>query len=158
MTNAIRVFVAFAALTYPFVLLLNLAIMGPSTADNPAAGLAGLATLALWFNLGLAWLLIGIHNGIPWWSWLAGPLVLLICALSSACVPQMLNDHQPVRWMIVVPALGPPLMAAYLGWASIPRYRGLLSANLASVIAWGGLFALMMIPLQRLPSGSPPGQ
>jgi len=144
MTTGIKVFLGFAIIPYPFVVWFTL--RGPL--DGALGSLDALAVVTVWFNLSIALLLAGIHNGIPWWSCVLAVLLIPFHLLSVFSLMSLLGV-QPVRWMTVVPALAPVVTAAYIVWASIPRVRGMLPPNLASALVWGAVLSLSIIPLPR---------
>jgi hypothetical protein len=146
MTIAIRVAVGFALLAYPVVLYFNLTVHPPM--DPAGEVFTAIFTAVLWLSLSLALLLAGIQSGIPLWSGVVAVLVIPFFCASAIPVAELLVRRQSLRWMTVVPAAaGPLVILAYVAWASIPGIRGVLSANLASGIVWGALFALaLMIP------------
>jgi hypothetical protein len=56
-----------------------------------------------------------------------------ITALGLLAQPEL----SPHLWPIVIPALIPPLVLAYCGWALIPALRAVVPAGLAAGIVWG---------------------
>jgi hypothetical protein len=147
MTTGIRVTLAFALMVYPFLVLLNLIVS--TSGDTLDVFLTGFGSFLLWFNLCIALLLTAIHDGIPWWSSVLAVLVLPFFLFSAVSVPDLLKDGQPVRWMTVVPILGPLLLFVYVVWATFPVIRALVSPNVASSIVWGALSVLAVIPARR---------
>ncbi len=119
MATAIRVAVGFALLAYPIVVYLNLTMSPPM---DPAGELfTAIFTLVLWLNLSLALLLTGIQNGIPFWSGAAAVVLIPWFCASAIPVAELLVRKQSLRWMTAVPAaVGPLVILAYVGWASIP--------------------------------------
>jgi hypothetical protein len=148
MRIAIWIFVALALIPYPFALFFYL-IISPS-GDRLDTGLTGFSMLMVLFNLGIAYLLVGVRYGYPWWSWILAVFVMLFYVASTYGLTELLKDQQPVRWMIVVPALGPLLILLYMALAAIPRADILRSPGLNTWILWGMIFALAMIPMQRI--------
>jgi hypothetical protein len=104
MTAAIGVMVGFALLTYLLAIYLYLFIKeSPNSLDW---GMTEFLMVVLWFNLSVALLLAGIRSGMPRWSAItAVPAIFM--AVGAAISMHELLEKQPVRWMIVAPALIP---------------------------------------------------
>jgi hypothetical protein len=129
--TAIYASLSIAFLLYPFFLLFDLTL----DADKLGAGFAFVFLLGMWLLLGVALMLSKIRGEIPLWSALiALPLMLLsliLVAMSAYGLPDLSAAGNSVRWMVGVHALVPLILFLYVGWASIPRAHGLLSANRA---------------------------
>jgi len=143
--TAIYATLSIAFLLYPFFLLFDLTL----DADKLGAGFAFVFLLGMWVLLGVALMLSKIRGEIPLWSALiALPLMLLsliLVTMSAYDLPDLSAAGNSVRWMVGVHALVPLILFLYVGWASIPRAHGLLSANRASAIAWSAVFVLTML-------------
>jgi hypothetical protein len=153
MTTAIKVFLGLAMVPYPFVLLMTWFIRGE--ADGLLGGFDTLAVMVVWLNLSIALLLAGIKNGIPWWSYMLAVPAIIFYLSAVYGVTELLRTER-AQWMVVIPAVGPLVMFAYICWASIPQYRGMLSPNLASAGVWIALFALSVVPLNRYADAGEP--
>lgn len=143
MTTAIKVFLGFAFLLYPLVVLFTLNIRGE--VDSLLGNFDLLTLMIVWFNLSIALLLAGIHNGIPWWSYLLAVFVIPVQIAGVFDALELLRVER-VQWLTVVPILSPAVMAAYIAWACLPHVRAMLSPNLASGVAWCAVLALSIVP------------
>ncbi len=68
-------------------------------------------------------------------------------ALELLAMPEL----SPHRWPILIPALVPPLVLSYYGWALIPTVRAAVPAGLAAGIVWGTtlLLCVAVVPFVR---------
>jgi len=146
MSTATKVFLALAALPYPFVLWMTWHIRGEP--DGLLGGFAELAMAAVMLSLSIALTLTGIHNGIPWWSYVVAPLAIILYLAGVVSVAELLRTDK-VQWMIVVPAVGPLVMAAYIVWVSMAGDRGSLFRNLVAAGVWIALFSLSAVPMRK---------
>ena len=154
MTIGIGLTMGLALLIYPFFVLCDLFL----ATDKLGAGFAFVMMLVIWLMLSIALLLVRIRGEIPLWSGLVALLLMpispMFLGISMFDMPDLWAAHYPVRWMAVVHALVPLLMFAYVGWASIPGIRRMLSANHSSLIVWGAVFALTMLTTITWPKTS----
>jgi hypothetical protein len=148
MIIAVCVFVAFALIVSPFMIMLTWNI-GSASADTLDVGFAGVASLLIWLNLGIALLLAGIHRGMPWWSWGLSLLVMPIYLFAGWSVPELVKDGEPDRWMTANLVIDGLLILAYIAWLLRPGWSGAVSANLAAGIVWGAIFALSIVPVSK---------
>jgi hypothetical protein len=104
----------------------------------------------LWTVLGVKLVLVRIRGGIdgrPGWQ----AAVLLLLSWTAALAVTYLSDQsEPLRWMLAIQVLVPPLVLLYTAWATIPRIHALLAAQQASAIAGGLILILGLLPWLRL--------
>jgi hypothetical protein len=122
--------------------------------DAAGQGLAvvftGILTLVLWGLLAVALTLAWHKVTLPAWSsWAAGVIVPASCAATMA-VMYLFAHRDSARWLIIVPALAPPLLIVFTVWASLPVLHMRLPAPLTAGVTWGVLFLLSCLPWPRV--------
>jgi lipoprotein NlpI len=118
--------------------------------DAFARGIGILFTMlfgaGLWLLLGIL-LLIGIFKGtMPEWSAMAAAPLWLISGVAAALA---LNYIDRDGSYIFVPALLPPVIAAYALWARLTRLHRLIPPLPTSIAAWVAVALLSAAPLPR---------
>ncbi len=101
----------------------------------------------LWVLLAVLMLAVASRGVIP----RAGALAALVLIPASGAAAVAAINLLRVRagaggWPIVVPALVPVLVLAYLLWASYPRIQAMVPERLATGIVWGAVLILAILP------------
>ncbi len=102
--------------------------------------------IALWILMALLLVVAGVKGQMPMW---AGVLAFLLAPASGAATLaaiELLSDRTFSRWPILIPALVPPLIAAFAIWAYVPSIHAAIPANLAGAIVWGTVLCLAISP------------
>jgi hypothetical protein len=140
MTIAIGIASVLALLMCPMVVVWNFSLNTSDAAGNSWAAIYTVfGTLALWTMLGVVLLLVRLRGGtggLPGWP--AFGLLVLTCGAALA-VTYLLDQREPLRWMLAIQILVPPLIVASIAWATIP-----------SRIVWGLILILGLLPWTRL--------
>jgi len=101
----------------------------------------------LWIVLGVL-LLIGWVNGeMPRWAAIAAGILYPLSGI-AAFVAAGLAYSYPGGWLVLVPALLPPLIALYALWAHLPTLHAVLRPNVTSAAA---LAAIAVVIVATLP-------
>jgi hypothetical protein len=131
-------------------------LVWPDGAVSPSAHgfleIYGIGLLCgLWAALGILLWLASRTREIP--RWVAAPGLLLhplSCAAAVGSVYLVSDPGGAVRWPVIVPALAPLCIVLFVIWASFPKLRALVPANIAGPAAWGALLILTLLPLPGL--------
>ena len=131
-----------ALLLWPVVFGWNFSLHDSDPAgDGLAQVYTVVGTIVLWALLGLAVLLTSLRGTIPAWSGMAAMILVPLSGAAAVAVTVLLADREPLRWMLAIQALVPPLILALVTWPSIPRF---------SVIVWSVVFVLGLLPWSSL--------
>jgi hypothetical protein len=104
---------------------------------------AALVGLLLWSVLAILLVVAAVKGAMPPAGWAA--VLLLPASAVGAAVAAGLIEHEP-GWPIVVPALLPPLIAAYAVWARLPRLHARLRPLPTSLAVGAAIVALSVAP------------
>jgi hypothetical protein len=105
----------------------------------------------LWAALGILLWMASRAGEIPRWA--AAPALLLhplSCAAAVGSVYLVSDPAVPSRWPVIVPVLAPVCIVVFVLWASFPKLRALVPANVAGATAWGVLLVLSLLPVPDL--------
>jgi lipoprotein NlpI len=99
----------------------------------------------LWIVLAAMVVIGGLNGRMPVWAWIAAVILVPASAIASVIAAQFITYH--TGWQILVPALIPPLIAAYAFWARLPQLHQALPPVLTGIALWGGVLALTLAPM-----------
>jgi len=152
---------AVLVLTVPTVLVWLLALamlssLGGSDAAGNALGeaYAAIGVILLWALLGLITLITVLKGAMPWP--LAAAAVVLVPASGFAAFGalELLSKagRAPFLWPIVIPALTPPLIAAFCICSVLPAVRSAAPMRFAGPLVWFAvaLVSIAIVPLQQV--------
>jgi len=101
----------------------------------------------LWIVLGVL-LLVGWINGeMPRWAAIAAGVLFPLSGIAAFLAVGMANSY-PGGWLVVVPALLPPLIALYALWAHLPALHAVRRPDATSAAA---LAAIAVVIVATLP-------
>ena len=113
-----------------------------------AAGFGLVFFIAEWLLLAALLAIGGINGVMPGWSAIAAAILLPVSGFSTGVVLGLL-DHGGNPNFILVPALVPPVTAAYALWARLPALHRVLPSLPTSLAAWLAVALLAAAPLPR---------
>jgi len=113
-----------------------------------AVGFAMVFFIAEWFLLAVLLAIGGINGSMPAWSAIAGALLLPISGFSAG-VALFLLDRGGNPNFILVPALIPPITAAYAFWARLSALHRALPPLPTSLAVWIAVALIAAGPLPR---------
>jgi hypothetical protein len=150
--SVIAVILLLAILLLWVGLLANVAT--PNSSDAAGNGLAGayaaFFAIAIWIMLAILLILAGINGEMPrWTAVLAFILVPASCAAAvtaGAMIAELDQLGVEARWLLVVPALVPPLLIFFGLWAYLPSLHASIPANIAGGATWGVVLILSIVP------------
>jgi len=99
----------------------------------------------LWIVLAAMVVIGGINGRMPAWGGIAASILVPASAVASVIATQFIEYH--TGWQLLVPALIPPLIAAYAFWARLPQLHQVLPPALTGIALWGGVLALTLAPM-----------
>jgi lipoprotein NlpI len=99
----------------------------------------------LWILLAVMIVVAGLTGKMPVWAGIAAAILLPASAVASAIAVEFVKYRS--GWQIFVPALIPPLIAAYAFWARLPQLHRVLPPVLTGIAVWGGVLALTLAPM-----------
>src|SRR5260370_41048636 len=76
---------------------------------------------------------------------IAASILVPASAVAAVIALQFIKYH--TGWQLLVPALIPPLIAAYAFWARLPQLHQALPPVLTGIAVWGGVLALTLAPM-----------
>jgi len=102
-------------------------------------------TLFLWVSLALLMLAGGIMGKMPRWAALLAFFALPLSGVGAFIAVDMMSRH--AAWALLFPALLPLLIAFYAIWARFPRLHTRLPDPMTSVLFWGAIVVLSILPM-----------
>jgi hypothetical protein len=133
-------------------LLYNMAT--PNSSDAAGNGLAGVYMIffaaAIWIMLAILLILAGINGEMPGWTaavaFLLVPASGVAAVTAGAMIAELDKLGVEARWLLVVPALVPPLLIFFALWAYQPSLRESIPASVAGGGVWGLVLILSILP------------
>ena len=99
----------------------------------------------LWIVLAAMVVIGGINGRMPAWGGIAASILVPASAVASVIAIEFIKYR--TGWQLLVPALIPPLIAAYAFWARLPQLHQVLPPALTGIALWGGVLALTLAPM-----------
>jgi uncharacterized membrane protein (UPF0136 family) len=137
------------ALSAVFYLWLMVDLTGPQGGSGEA--LMGQAfeslfvTFFLWIALAVLLIAGGVMGKMPRWVAILALVVHPLSGVGAFVAIDMLSRH--AVWALAFPALLPLLIAFYAMWARLPRLRAVFPARITSILVWGAIAVLSLLPL-----------
>jgi hypothetical protein len=104
-----------------------------------------MATAGLWIALAVL-LVIGATMGeMPRWAIFTAVLLVPFSGAATFAAIDMCSRH--ITWAVIFPVMLPLLIAAYALWIRLPGWRGIVSAEHASTVAWALVLLLSGVAL-----------
>src|SRR5947207_10911224 len=121
--------------------------LGSSDAAGRAIGEAFgvIFGFCLWVVLAVMVVVGGLNGKMPVWAAIAAAILVPASAVAAAIAVEFVKYR--TGWLIFVPALIPPLIAAYALWARLPQLHRVLPPTLTGIVLWGGVLALTLAPM-----------
>jgi hypothetical protein len=126
----------------------------PNSSDAAGNGMSeafgAIFAITLWILLAILLMVAGINGEMP--SWTAAVAFILVPASGVAAVVagdlivKLDKMGAGGRWLIVVPALVPPLLVFFALWSYLPSLRAMIPANLAGGLVWGMVLMFSILP------------
>jgi len=125
----------------------SIADLGSSDAAGRALGEAFgvIFGFCLWVLLAVMIVVAAVTGNMPVWARIAAGILVPVSAISAAIAVEFIKHHS--GWQLLVPALIPPLIAAYALWARLPQLHRVLPPVLTGIAVWGGVLALTLAPM-----------
>ncbi|SDR40193.1 hypothetical protein SAMN05519103_02695 [Rhizobiales bacterium GAS113] len=98
----------------------------------------------LWIALAILLLIGGLRGDMPRWAAILTLILHPLSGIAAFVAIDMYSRH--VTWAVIVPALLPPLIALYAMWARLPALHAALPARATSVVIWGAILILTIVP------------
>ena len=102
-------------------------------------------TLFLWGALALLLLAGGIMGEMPRWAAILACVALPLSAVGAFIAIDMMSRR--AAWALIFPALLPLLIAFYAMWARFPRLHARSPDPMTSVLVWGAILVLSILPM-----------
>jgi len=99
----------------------------------------------LWTVLAAMVVIGGVNGKMPAWGGIAASILVPASAVASVIAIEFIKYR--TGWQLLVPALIPPLIAAYAFWARLPQLHQALPPGLTGIALWGGVLALTLAPM-----------
>jgi hypothetical protein len=90
-------------------------------------------------------IVVAASPAMPVWARIAAGILVPASAISAAIAVEFIKYRS--GWQLLVPALIPPLIAAYALWARLPQLHRVLPPVLTGIAVWGGVLALTLAPM-----------
>ena len=137
------------ALTAIFYVWMVIILTGPNAA-GPGGSLEQaieslFVTLFLWGALALLLFAGGIMGEMPRWAAILACFALPLSGVGAFIAIDMMSRH--ANWALFFPALLPLLIAGYAMWARFPRLHARFSARVTSLVFWGAILVLSILPM-----------
>ena len=133
-------------------MMANIEEIQNANSDAMGRGLASAFALffgiAEWIMLGILLLIAGVKGDMPNWSAIAAAILAPLSCIAAVLAMNLLDAGATPRWQLV-PALLPPLIAAYALWARLPALHRTLRPLPISLAAWGAIALLSLAPLPQ---------
>ena len=102
-------------------------------------------TGGLWILLAVMLIVAGIMGAMPRWAAIAAVFLIPLAGVAAFIAIDMCSRNMPAA--AVFPALLPPIIAGYAYWARSERLREKLPPPQASLLAWGAVLVLSVLPM-----------
>jgi hypothetical protein len=125
----------------------SIADLGSTDAAGRALGEAFgvIYGFGLWVVLAAMIVIGGLNGKMPVWAAIVAAILVPASAVASVIAIEFIKYH--TGWQLLVPALIPPLIAAYALWARLPQLHRALPPILTGIALWGGVLALTLAPM-----------
>jgi lipoprotein NlpI len=136
------------------LMLLALTDLGRGGGDAAGRGIdAGFGFLfgcAVWLLLGAALMIAGINGAMPVWAEIAIAVLWPLSGLAASVALDFVeHDRGGTAHYLLVPALLPPLIAAYALWARLPALQRKLPELPAGIVMLGAIALVSLAPMPR---------
>jgi hypothetical protein len=101
----------------------------------------------LWIVLGILLLLGWINGEMPRWAAIGAGVLYPLSGIAAFVAAGLAYSH-PGGWVVVVPALLPPVIALYAMWAHLPALHAVLRPDITSAAA---LAAITVVSVATVP-------
>ncbi|MEO8202154.1 MAG: hypothetical protein ABI679_16605 [Gemmatimonadota bacterium] len=105
-----------------------------------------LMILALWVLLTALIVLAITRSTMPGWIKVAAIILLPASCAAALCALNLMRGQTGFVWPAIIPVLVPAIVIGFALWASVPSFRGALSAEAAGGVAWGMILILSLLP------------
>jgi len=102
-------------------------------------------TVFLWIALAVLLIAGGVAGEMPRWAAILACIAVPLSGIGAFVAIDMLSRH--AVWALLFPVLLPLLIAFYAMWARLPRLRAVFPAQITSILVWGAIIMLSIIPL-----------
>ena len=129
-------------------------VFHPNSSDAAGNGMAeafeAIFAILIWIMLAILLTIAGVKGEMP--AWARALAVLLVPAsgvaavVAGAIIPGLQRLHVDARWLVIVPALVPPLLIFYALWAYYPSIRAAVPAGVAGGVVWVLVAILSVVP------------
>jgi len=125
----------------------SIADLGSSDAAGRALGEAFgvIFGFGLWIVLAAMVVIGGVNGKMPVWAGIAAAILVPASGVAAVIATEFIKYR--TGWQLLVPALIPPLIAAYAFWARLPQLHRVLPPILTGIAVWGGVLALTLAPM-----------
>jgi hypothetical protein len=116
--------------------------------DNFAGAFAVILSLLVWGVLVALLVMAGTKGEMPAWAGLIA-YVLHPASCAAAIAAAILMDSgagKEKTWLMVIPAAGPLMMAAFACWAFFPALRAAIPGAAAGSVTWAAVLVLAILP------------
>lgn len=99
----------------------------------------------LWVSLALLLFAGGIMGEMPRWAAILACIAHPLSGIGALVAIDMMSRH--AVWALLFPALLPLLVVGYALWARFPRLHARLPDPMTSVLFWGAIVVLSILPM-----------
>ena len=125
----------------------------PNSSDAAGNGLAGAYMIffaaAIWIMLAILLILAGINGEMPPWAAALAFLLVPASGVAAVAAGAMIEELDKLgtnaRWLLIVPALVPPLLIFFAAWAYLPSLRAAIPVNVGAIV-WSLVLVLSLLP------------
>ena len=102
-------------------------------------------TTGLWILLAVMVIVAGVMGAMPRWAAIVAVFLIPLSGVGAFVAIDMCSRNMPAA--AVFPALLPPIIAGYAYWARSKRLHDRLPPRQASLLAWGAVLLLSILPM-----------
>jgi hypothetical protein len=125
----------------------------PNASDAAGNGLAGAYMIffaaAIWIMLAILLILAGINGEMPPWTAALAFILVPASGVAAVAAGAMIEELDKLgtnaRWLLVVPALVPPLLMLFAAWAYLPSLRAASPVHIGAIV-WSLVLILSLLP------------
>jgi hypothetical protein len=133
-------------------MVLNPSITLPNSSDAAGRGMSeafeAVYAILMWIMLAILVTIAGVKGEMPAWAQVPASGVAAVTA--GAMIHGLQRLGVDARWLVIVPALTPPLQIFYALWAYYPAIRASVPSAVAGGVVWGLVAILSVLPWPTL--------
>jgi hypothetical protein len=138
--------------------VLNPSITLPNSSDAAGRGMSeafeAVYAILMWIMLAILVTIAGVKGEMPAWAQVLAVPLVPASGVAAVTAGAMIHGLQRLgvdaRWLVIVPALTPPLLIFYALWAYYPAIGASVPSAVAAGVVWALVAILSVLPWPTL--------